>query len=128
MSDAMSFTPRFPWNDDERDTRSFIQYYANEPVIPEDEYVPTYIIMREYFKEQQMALSCDECYDYDYDDNNNYAQIYYEYEDDMNSDVFSTFSCTESLDGTLDDAVPKSENNDDENASSPFVSNKYWYM
>lgn len=128
MSEAMSFTPRFPWNDDERDTRSFIQYYANEPVIPEDEYVPTYVIMKEYFKEQQMALYCDDCNEYDDNNAPDYIQTYYEYEDDMNSDVFSTFSCTESLDGTMDDALPKNENTDEESAASPFVSNKYWYM
>lgn len=127
MSDAMSFTPRFPWNDDERDTSSFIEYYSHNAEIQEqeEEYVPTYVIMKEYFQEQRYDASVL----YDTDDYN----IYYECEDDMYSDGFSTLSGNESLDDiTVDDILPKTGDKEDgdneENASSPYVSNKYWYM
>lgn len=125
IGNPMSFVPRFPWNDDERDTSSFIQYYSqcqdcnhNED---NNEYIPTYIIMKEFYQEQERELYCDTPAIDDY-------YMSYDAIDLIDDEV-----CSLSSNDTFDSDVKSDENatkveEDDESTSSPYVSNKYWYM
>ena len=132
-STSMSFVPRFPWNDDERDTSTFIEYYSstskNTHDKDNDTYIPTYQIMKEYFQEQAYELYYD---NYQYDDwfeNYGYEDwhLAYDYSNyDSETDIISD-------DGDcVVDCASKSDDEEDAlqaegNASSPYVSSKYWY-
>jgi hypothetical protein len=124
---VMSFVPKFPWNDDERDTSSYIQYYSQCHEAKEvEEYIPTYRIMKEYFQEQQREMfGCDENYDDD-EDWFNYAHASIDWFDD---DGFS-LSSNEPIDPcSIDNGdVPVNSEDEEDNASSPYVSSKFWYM
>ena len=127
--DIKTFVPRFPWNDDERDTSSFIDYYAkydNNVVDDDYDYVPTYVIMKEYFQEQQQRLCCQEAdyIDEQFDCYNPYAHIgNYDSDDESN---YSESLCSINSSSDIDDLPSKSD--DDDTVSSPYISSKYWYL
>lgn len=129
LGDAMSFVPRYPWNDDERDTKTFIEYNSN-CIQEEPEYIPAFRIMQEYYKEQQETMYDGWRYPLDYDCD------YYEWSDYEVDDSTSTIDYTEpSSDPEVESTnTPDSEDGcikttcDDEATSSPYASNKFWYM
>ncbi len=135
LGDAMSFVPRYPWNDDERDTKTFIQYCSSSSQ-EEYEYIPTFVIMKELYREQQEALYHVESDNTSIDDDW-YCPYGYDYfglgeEDDSRSSIDYTTDVEDESDDNS--TTPKSEENttepsgDDGTASSPYVSNKFWYM
>jgi hypothetical protein len=129
IGDAMLFAPRFPWNDDERDTTSYIEHYSYLQTETDDEYVPTFCVMKEFYREEQCKGAL-----YSQPSTNNdewYQSCYYGYfgltDDDSTSNP-------DSLDYSLTDheedgeSAVKADDGDDGTISSPYVSNKYWYM
>lgn len=126
FTNAMSFVPKFPWNDDERDTSSYVQYYSKCHEVDEaKEYIPTYCIMKEYYQEQQKEMSCCQD-DYDNDEERfDYVHTHIDYDDDGFS--LSSNEPIDPLNIDNGDVVSNSEDEED-NASSPYVSSKFWYM
>jgi hypothetical protein len=123
LGDAMSFVPRYPWNDDERDTKTFIQY-CSTCIQEEEEYIPTFVILKDLYREQQQDLCHDDWWycssDYDYSESSE--------DDDSTSQSFASIDCTTDVE---EESVktPKNEVGcEDGEASSPYVSNKFWYM
>lgn len=130
-SDITTFVPRYPWNDDERDTSSFIAYcsecHESQDI---DDYIPTFQIMKEYYQEQRRELYCEPDYVDDHCNNDCYFfnSIDPYFDDDSYSLASYEIGCgIETNSNDYDDVVVKSEDEDD-NVSSPYVSNKYWYM
>jgi hypothetical protein len=127
FTNVMSFVPRYPWNDDERDTSSYIQYYSQCHEAEEvEEYIPTYRIMKEYYQEQQREMLC---YQDDYDNDEDWFSFAHAPIDWFDDDGLS-LSSNELIDPcSIDNGdVPTNSEDEEDNASSPYVSSKFWYM
>lgn len=129
---SMSYIPKFPWNDDERDTSSYIEYYSSISKTDVDQeperYIPTYEIMKEYYQEQEQELYCENYQSVDWY-NDEWQPIQYARDAYDDADSYSQSNCDWDSFSNDGDNVVKSEDEEDAegNASSPYVSGKYWY-
>lgn len=123
-SDPLAFQPRFPWVDDERDTTTYIKYDLPNR---DDDYIPTYVIMKQLYDEEKERIygkdwnkPCIWDYIQDSDDE-------YDYDVEYGSPL-SKYSDRES-DYDYDYNSDASDNESEEVAISqpPSVSNKFWY-
>jgi hypothetical protein len=124
-TNPMTFQPRFPWVDDERDTRAYIPYDVPNK---NDIYIPTFVIMKQYYDEEkerlygkawnkdsiwELLVEEDEDWNYSFD---------YDSPSSQQSEQESDY------DYDYDYGVEVSDNENDEVvAQPPSVSNKFWY-
>jgi hypothetical protein len=124
-SNAMTFEPRFPWVDDERDTRAYITYDLPNK---DETYIPTYVIMKQYYDEEKERLygknwNKDCIWDY-IQDSDEECEYIVEHATPTNPSPQSE----DYSDSEYDYSSELSENdNDDVVAQPPSVSNKFWY-
>jgi hypothetical protein len=112
------YVPTYIWNDDERDTSTYIPYRACERT-DSYEYIPVYKIMKEYYEEEMYALYAN-AYDdteWNYDEGEYFNLEHYEFQDGM-SDVEP---CKDSI--TSNDDCEGSSTIEDEATSNPLNNN-----
>lgn len=127
-SDSMTFQPKFPWVDDERDTRAYITHdYPNKF----ETYIPTYVIMKQYYDEEKERIYGKDwnkisIWDYLQEDDEEWDySIDYEASSSQRSDTDVDFD-----DECESELINEVSDNDSEQSSPtqpPVVSNKFWY-
>lgn len=116
------YQPTYHWNDDERDTKDYLQYYEDRigDKSPWVDYIPVYKVLKELYDDEKKAL-----YHYDSLSSDEYEENDY-FSEDTNSNG------TEDMHLSDDDVIeqPQVQNltNDKENQDVPEVStSKFMY-
>jgi hypothetical protein len=123
------YTPVYHWNDDERNTKDYIQYYEDRSTkerYADDSinYVPVFKVMKEYYDEEKKALCRNSSFS-SFDDDDYYEGDYVNTEG-WTSDEVSPYASDDEDVGTQPQTQPLPSSSQETEEQVPVV-NKFMY-